>query len=1112
MVAMVRYLRKRAAISDASRSRGPVARVSFDTSLSFGAKESRTARHYRIDEEDVGVNARPLLTGYLCLLAVLLGTAQAGAAAPTASPAPPSPTPSPGPAFANMSWREIGPAGSGGRVAAVAGSATDPKLYFVGAAGGGVWRTANGGQTWDPVFDKEGTAAIGAIAIDPADNQTVWVGTGETNPRNDVSYGDGLYKSTDGGDTWTNVGLKGTKYISRILVDPRNHNHVIVAALGDVFSDSTDRGVYVTEDGGRTWKQTLYVGPQSGASDLAMNAQSPNVVYAGIWQFQRRPWTFTSGGVDDGLYKSTDGGETWSKLEGHGLPAAPVGRIGLAVAPSDGNRVYALIESKEGVLWRSDDGGANWKMVSDDSMVNARPFYFSHVEVDPKNPNRVYAVSFQLMLSTNAGQTFKAIAPGVHVDYHAIWIAPNDPSRVIVGEDGGYALTVDGGDNWFFSQNLPIGQVYRVGLGNDNPYTVCLGLQDNNGWCGPSNSLDPDGIQNKYWINTVGGDGTWAIPEPDDTNWIWSDAQDGSLTIYNRVTQDQWSGQPYFQTGKESWQLATSKYRFNWEAPIAFAPWRVPGGGVIGWYGGNVVFQTTDRGKSWTVISPDLTRDVKEHQIPAGGPITNDVSGAEYTDTILDIEASTRARGEIWVGTDDGLVQLTRDGGRHWTNVTPPGSPEFGRFETVAPSTLVDGTAYAVNDAHLMGDDAPYAFVTHDFGKTWTKIVDGLPAAQWARSIRPDIRDRNIVYLGTEEGIWISFDGAAHWQAFKNDLPTVSVHDIRMQSQYDDLVIATHGRSVYVMDDMRPVQELQQAVTRGTWLFEPRAGYEWTLHSNDDGTYTNYAADNPPNGVTITFYQSQPQKSAPALDILDAGGRVVRSVSGTHKVGGKDEPYVSNKTGLNQYTWDFTVNGPVKWTAAKQEFVNPDTGPGVVPGEYAVRMTLAGHAYVQHFRVEPDPRSRFTQADYQRSYDESMRQMAHLSQVDTMLNNLDGVKKGLDSATTAANKANNAALVAKLQAATTAWQTLFNSLATNVRGEGTEDETHLHEDILGAFGNAQSYITPPIANFLARVDALYRDGVARYNAFVTGELPGVDAALRQAGMKTLPAVKTVTPL
>ncbi|HVR47372.1 MAG TPA: hypothetical protein VMT95_12155 [Candidatus Binatia bacterium] len=1044
----------------------------------------------------------------------LLNAGHARAAAPVPSPSPsvsPSPTPSPGPAFGNMSWREMGPALTGGRVTSVAGSATNAKLYYIGAAGGGVWKSENSGQTWDAVFEKQGAGAIGAVTIDPTNDATVWVGSGESNPRNDVSYGDGVYKTTDGGDHWTNVGLKGTKYISRILVDPRNHNHVIVGALGDVFADSSERGVYVTDDGGSTWKRTLSVGPESGASDLAMDAQNPSVIYAGIWKFQRRPWTFVSGGTEDGIYKSTDGGATWTKLEGHGLPAYPVGRIGLAVAPSDGNRVYAVIEAKDGVLWRSDDAGANWTKVSDDTQVDARPFYFSHVEVDPKNPNKVYAVSFQVMLSTNAGKTFTAVGGfQIHTDFHAIWIAPNDPTRILLGNDGGYVLSLDGGQNWFFSMNVPIAQAYRVGLGSDNPYTVCIGLQDNNGWCAPSNSLDPSGIQNKYWINVAGGDGEWAIPEPDDPNWIWGDSQNGSITIYNRVTQDQWSAQPYLQTGTESWQLSTSKYRFNWEAPIAFAPWRTASGKVIGWAGGNVIFQTTDRGKTWTVISPDLTRNLKSHQNPAGGPIINDVSGAEYSDTILDIEASERARGEIWVGTDDGLVQLSRDYGKHWTNVTPAGAPQFGRFATVAPSTLVDGTAYAIEDDHEMGDNAPYVWVTRDFGKNWTKIVSGLPSEEWARAVRPDIRDRNLVYLGTEEGIWISFDGGANWQSFKNDLPTVSVHDIRMQPRDDDLVIATHGRSVYVMDDVRPIQELQQAVARTAWLFTPRTAYEWTLHENDEGTYTNYAADNPPNGVIVTYYQRDAQKGAPKLEILDAHGRVIRSVSGTHKVGGKEVPYIPNKAGLNRYIWDFNVNGPVKWTGAKIDFLSgPTTGPGVVPGQYSVRMTLSGHTNVQHFRVAPDPRSQFTQADYQRSFDAAMRQMSHVSQIDSILNDLDSVKKALDTGLDAAKKVNNAALIAKLQDTSTARQTLFDSLTANIRGEGTEDEGRLHEDVLAAYFAANGLITPAVSDLLARTDADYRAGLGRYDAFVTGVLPGTNAALKAAGMKELPAIKTV---
>ncbi|HEY8296720.1 MAG TPA: hypothetical protein VIG32_01680, partial [Candidatus Baltobacteraceae bacterium] len=797
---------------------------------------------------------------------------------PTASP---SPTPTPGPPFGNETWREIGPATAGGRIAAVEGSATDPKLYYVGTAGGGVWKSADGGLTWAAVFADQKWASIGAVTIDPNNNDVVWVGTGETNPRQNVSYGGGIYKSTDGGKTWKSMGLDATRQISRILVDPHNSNHVIVGALGDLFADSTDRGVYVTEDGGKTWSKTLYLTPSSGVSDMAMDMQHTNVVYAGMWHFRRQPWTFTSGGEDDGLYKSTDGGKSWNKLTGNGLPTGITGRIGLAVAPSDGNRVYAIIESSQGILWRSDDAGAKWTMVSNDTLVDQRPFYFTHIAADPKNPDRVYAVSEALALSTDGGKKFKAIAKPVHVDYHAIWIAPNDPSRIIVGEDGGYALTVDEGKHWFSALNMPIAQIYRVGLStHENPYNLCIGLQDNNAWCGPSNSLDGSGILNKHWISVNGGDGEWAVPDPSDNNWIWSDSENGALVIYNKVTQDNYFAQPYLQTAIESYDQRQAKYRFNWETPIAFAPWN----GHIAWFGSNVVFQTADRGRHWTVISPDLTRNVKAHQAPSGGPITHDVSGAEYSDNILYMEGSQRHPGEIWVGTDDGLVQMTRDGGKHWKNVTPPGAPTYGRVETVAPSPLVDGTAYATFDDHKSGDVKPFIYVTHDFGKSWKSIVNGIPDTQYVRSIRPDIHNKNLLYAGTELGIYISYDDGARWQNFKNNLPTVSVRDIQMQPAFDDLVIATHGRSVYIMDDMRPVQELQQAIARGTMLFKPRVSYQYTTHSNDEGIYTDYAGANPPTGVMVTFYQKTAAKTPPKMEFLDASGHVVRTVEGTHKV------------------------------------------------------------------------------------------------------------------------------------------------------------------------------------------------------------------------------------
>lgn len=1023
-------------------------------------------------------------TLFFLLAALICGPVLASEAPkPVPHPHPaPKASSSPAPAYSRMKWREVGPAISGGRVAAVVGTESDPNLYYLGSAGGGVWKTENGGATWQAVFENEAVAAIGAVAIDPKNSKTVWVGTGEANPRNDVSYGDGIYKSTDAGATWKNLGLAATRQISRILIDPRNPNLIVVGALGDVFRDSTDRGVYRSEDGGKSWKQTLYVGPQSGVSDMVMDPKDPSVLYAGIWQFRREPWTFHSGGNDDGLYKSTDGGKSWIKLAGHGLPAGEIGRIGLALAPSDPRRVYATIEAKGGILWRTDDSGANWKMVSSDTLVNQRPFYFSHLLVDPSNKNHVYAISEALAESKDGGKKFTAIAPQVHVDYHAMWIAPNNPKRMMVGEDGGYALTVDAGKSWSFSRNIPIGEVYHVGLSqNENPYTLCGGFQDNFGWCIPSNSLDPAGILSRHVIQVNGGDGEWAVPDPADPRYIWSDSENGALTILDKKTDDGWYVQPYLPDSKESYDLSKSKYRFNWDSPIAFAPWDPR----VAWYGANVIFQSTDRGIHWETISPDLTLNNKAHQQPSGGPITHDVSGAESSDTILDIEGSKLATGEIWAGTDDGLIQVTRDDGVHWSNVTPKDVPAYGRVETIAPSPLQDGTAYAVFDRHRSGDYKPYAFVTQDFGKSWASIVGNLPDSIFVRTIRPDIYTKNMLYLGNEQGLYLSYDGGQHWKNFKLNLPTVSVRDIRMQNAFDDIVIATHGRAMYILDDARPLQELAAAKAQGSMLFKSPIAYEYTQQSNDEGIYTRYAGANPPTGAIIDFYQAKPQKTSPVIDILDSSGKIVRKISGKHNVGKgkkkKSVPYITNEGGLNRYVWDFSTDGPVRWMgAARERYQGPKTGPGVPPGDYTARMTLGGHSYSDAIVVKADPRTQITQAQLVESYNFSKKYFHKFSIVDTMLNTLDAVKKQL------ASKKKDAALASQVASAQHGREAIFNELTADYHND--EDSIQrpgaLREDIryLGYAGGG--VITAAIVEFGDRVDVRYEAAIARFNAYL----------------------------
>ena len=1013
-----------------------------------------------------------------------------------------------------MAWRSVGPAVAGGRVAGVAGTASNAKLYYLATAGGGVWKSANGGETWEPVFEKQSVSAIGAVAIDPENENVVWAGTGEANPRNDVSYGDGIYKTSDGGKTWTNMGLRATRHISRIAIDPKDSKHVVVAAQGDVFKDSTDRGVYVTRDGGSTWQKTLYVGPQSGASDIAMAGGDGNILFAGIWQFQRLPWTFHSGGQNDGLYKSTDGGSTWNRLAGHGLPEGMTGRIGLAVAPSDDKRVYALIEAKGGILWRTDDGGAHWTMTSNDTLVDQRPFYFSHINVDPKNPDHVYAVSEMLAESKDGGKKFKEIASDVHVDYHAMWIAPNDPDRMITGEDGGYALTLDGGKHWSFSRNLPIGQVYHIGLSNENPYWVCAPLQDNNGFCGPSNSLDAKGIKDEHWLRDTGGDGMWGVPDPSDPNIIMSDSQTGVITQFNKTTRQNRLVMPYFDFDRNSFDLFKRKYRFNWDSPIAFAPWDPH----MLWIGGDVVFQSMDRGLHWKPISPDLTLNLKSHQQPPGGPLALDVSSAENSDTILDIEGSPVAAHQIWVGTDDGIVALTRDGGKHWSKNTLP-APPFGRVEIVAPSSFDPATAYANVDRHRSGDYAPYLFVTHNYGVTWSKIITGFPADQYVRAVRPDTHNKSLVFAGTENGLWVSYDGGAHWADFKLNLPTVSVRDIRIQPQFNDLAIATHGRALWIMDNITALQQLPQARARGSWLFPVHSAYQYSYHSEDEGAYTRFAGKNPPAGAIIDFYQSKPSANAPDVQILNAQGHVIRHIRNLKPDAGPDEEptpepapsAVPNLAGINRVIWDFHEDGVTRWLgAAKKEYRGPLTGPVVLPGRYSARMTIAGHTYSQPLVVLPNPKADYQPRSARAAYDFSKRITTLSGKINSVLNNLDAQKKSLETAATASS--GNADLAAKIAAAQQARTALFNTFTADYHND--EDSIQkpgaLREDLPRTFGTP-SAPTQALLEYTHRYEREYLAAMAAYNAYVRDDLRPLSSRLRTAGQKEITAAAPVSP-
>jgi photosystem II stability/assembly factor-like uncharacterized protein len=948
----------------------------------------------------------------------------------------------------SIAFREIGPAVTGGRVSAVAGVAGNANVYYVGAADGGVFSTADGGVTWKAEFQHEPVASIGALAVDPQNPSVVWAGTGEANVRTDVSYGDGVYKSTDGGAHWKWMGLKNSFQISRIVIDPHHPDTVLVAVMGSPYSDSADRGVYRTTDGGATWKKVLYTGPSVGISDMAMDPKNPQVVFAATYRFRRTPWSYSDGGPEDAIYRSIDGGSTWQRLSGHGLPEKPVTRIGLAIAPSAPNVVYAVMGSNEGVLWRSDDGGDHWTLVSKDQEVDVRAFYFSHIAVDPKNANHVFALSNDLMESTDGGRSFHAIAKQIHGDHHAIWIDPDGSGRIINGNDGGVSLSLDNGAHWSFVHNMAIGQFYHVAPGSGMRYMLCGGLQDNSAWCGPSRTKDPSGILDRQWFALNGGDGMFAVPTADDPNIIYNSTQNDALLIFDRGAQQSRDIEPYprdFAGGG----VAHLPYRFAWDAAFAVSP----ANPKEIYAGGNVVFKSEDRGRTWKVISPDLTRNDKSKQGSSGGPVMKDNSGAEIYDAILAIAPAPKDPKVIWVGTDDGQVQVTRDGGANWTNVTAhiPDLPEWGRVESIDVSASNAGEALIAVNRHFSGDFSPYLYRTTDYGATWESISGNLPHV-YAHVVRQDLRNPRLYYAGLENGLYVSWDAGAHWYLFGLGLPNASVYDLALDAQDNDLIVATHGRSLWVLDDLTPFQQYKPDM--GTQLFQPPAAerfWQWSqVEALGDGAFYG---KNPPYGAALSYYVPASLKEPGKLVITDAAGHVVRTLKGTHtlepgeaapdnedlppaagagqrakqvpeqneakpKQGAtatqtqeqptekaaeqeKITPWVPTQAGLQRIYWDLRADGPVRWEQGKDFEKGPKAGALVPPGKYTATLTVDGKSTSHGFEVVKDPDSHGTQADMEQSYQTVEAVLHEMSQLDVALNRMDAIDaqmKALDQA------------------------------------------------------------------------------------------------------------------
>ncbi|RYY96717.1 MAG: hypothetical protein EOO11_12780 [Chitinophagaceae bacterium] len=708
------------------------------------------------------------------------------------------------------SWkpRNFGPSSMSGRVTCIDVVNSDPNTWYIGSASGGVWKTANAGGSWAPLFDEQPTLNIGSIAIQQSNPSIVWAGTGEGNPRNSINIGEGIYKTLDGGRTWKRMGLEKTRNIHRILIDPTNPEVVYAGVIGNPYAEHRERGVYKTSDGGLTWQQVLYTNDTSGVGDMVMDPSNPNKIIVNMWQHRRTPHSFKSGGPGSGLYLTVDGGRNWKKLgKPEGLPGGNLGRCGIAFARSQPTRVYALVEAEKNGLYKSDDGGFNWELITaEPRIVTNRPFYFQDIAVDTKNENRIYSIHDIVEVSEDGGKNFRTLLPysGIHPDHHAWWISPEDPNFILDGNDGGMGITRDRGRSWTFPEGLPLGQFYHVNVDNEMPYNVMGGLQDNGSWHGPAYTWTNGGIRNYYWNNVGGGDGFDVLPDPENSDWVYSMSQQGYLNRMNWKTGERWFLRP------PTTELG-QKFRFNWNAGIAADPFDK---NTI-YFASQYVHKSTNKGASWSIISPDLTTNVaaQQNQDENGG-LTLDVTGAENYNTILAIEPSRLDRNVLWVGTDDGNVQLTRDGGKTWTNFRGkiPGMPVGAWIPQVRASRYNAGEAFVVANDYRRGDFTPYIFRTTDYGKTWTRLVDEKKVRGYALTMIQDPAQPNLIFVGTEHGLWVSLNNGASFQQWKNGYPSVSTYDLAIQEREADLVIATFGRSLWVLDDIQARTTIDRAI------------------------------------------------------------------------------------------------------------------------------------------------------------------------------------------------------------------------------------------------------------------------------------------------------------
>ncbi len=1001
--------------------------------------------------------------------------------------------------------RSIGPAGMSGRVTAVHGVPQQPNTIYVGAATGGLWKSTDGGLSFAPIFDDQPCASIGAIAVHPRRPDVVWIGTGEGNPRNSVSVGRGVFRSDDGGRSWRHLGLENTERIRRIRVHPDDPDVAFVAALGTTWGENEQRGVFKTVDGGRTWEKVLYVDKKTGCANLVMDPRNPDKLFANMWEHRRWPWFFRSGGPGSGLYRTLDGGSTWQQLgEAEGLPAGDLGRIGLAIAASNPDRVYALVEAKKSALLRSEDGGRRFRVVNDDDGIAPRPFYYADIRVDPHDEDRLINIHTTVTVSEDGGESFETLIPynEIHPDHHAMWIHPDDPSFIIDGNDGGVAISRDRGATWRYVTNLPLGQYYHIDVDMDLPYNVYGGMQDNGSWRGPSAVWENGGIRNHHWHEVCFGDGFQTLPHPEEFDVGYAMSQQGNLVRYDVRTGARKDIKPADPDGVE--------LRFNWNAGIAQDPFDAD---TI-YFGSQHVHVSRDRGDHWETISEDLTTDYAGWQKQAeSGGLTFDVTGAENYTTILAIAPSAAKKGVLWVGTDDGRLHVTKDGGQHWTSVEQrvPDVPRNTWIPHIEASRHDAGTAFVVFDDHRRANWTPYVFRTDDYGETWTSIatdaIDGYCLVIEQDPVNPD-----LLFLGTEFGLYFTIDAGAHWNRFEGGFPTVSAMDMVVHPRDGDLVVGTHGRSAWVIDDIRPLRGLAEAMEQALVVFEAPPVYQYTVKQTAPPRFTGateFRGDNRPRGAMVSFWAKEASEKALEVEVLDAAGEVIKEIE-----------RVRAKAGVNRFQWRLDRDAPRDEADEEDEEDDSERGGRrgrgrgfrgslpVLPGTYTVRVRMGEHESSTEVEVRADPRVEIDESARRAKYAAMQQAQAVMQRFEAVNKRLRAIRDRVETVRghiKGLRKAERDEGVKALQEAADAVIEAFDALDKRIsgdrEGQGITRGDSLSRHLFRPLGSLRSSWDAPTGaqqRHLERAEEVMAELTEEVNALLTGVVEKYNDALKSA--------------